>query len=161
MAHFTRATKRIRDYLIRDESQTSTEILNDERETETETETQSVEDEEINSNENTPMAKRRRSEKPPRLLDGKYFEISSLEDTKVVAICTICRESRKGHIDSTGNFMKHIKRSHSELEQEVKEHLKCINTKDDGVQRKVQKTIEQTLTKKCTTEDVSCFNLYN
>lgn len=99
MAPSTRAAKRIHDYLICDEAETYLET------------TAEVENEERISNDGEPMAKRRESEKPPRLLDGKYFEISKRENDKVEAICVICRESHKGHIDSTGNFSKHIKRS--------------------------------------------------
>lgn len=152
MARATRQTKRIHEYLIRDES-----IVNTIDEIQSEENT----NDDTNS-ETTAPAKRRRTEKPPRILDGKYFEIVKLEGTKVEALCTLCKKPRRGDIDSTGNFMKHIKQSHPELIDDVEAYRKQLD-EDDGnvtIQKKSQKTIQQMMMKKYTSEEVSCCDSY-
>lgn len=146
MARSTRQAKRIHEYLIRDETVINTIDEADQANTDANY---------TNSEESPTPAKRRRTEKPPRILDGKYFEIIKLEEGKVEAICTDCKKVSRGDIDSTGNFMKHIKRHHPTLIAEVEAYKKQLDEDKFTIQKKIQTTIEQTMMEKYTSEEVS------
>lgn len=107
----------------------------------------------------------------PKLLDGKYFTIATMENTKVTVTCNICGELRRGNITSTGNFMGHIRKHHKHLEDEVEKYkIKQGAMGDDeseGNARKRQKLIDD-MFKEFTPEQVNaskfiyfCFYFYD
>lgn len=145
MAGSTRSAKRIHDYLIRDEEHENEIVINTDTNAETDADTL------------LPVAKKSKIEKPPRLLDGKYFEITKLDGKKVEVLCMNCKKLLRGDINSTGNFMKHIKQSHPELTEEIESYRKRLENDNVANRNKSQKTIEQTIVKKCTIDDVSCW----
>lgn len=71
----------------------------------------------------TSVAKKKKTS-IPRLLDGKYFEITLQNDTKIEAKCMTCGKVRKVDIRSTGNFMEHYSNFHPTLVNEVEQHKK-------------------------------------
>lgn len=104
---------------------------------------------------NLPRAKRPRIE-IPKLLDGKYFTITKQDGFRVEATCSRCQTIRKGDINSTGNFMTHIRRKHPDLIEAVNLYKK---SKEDIIVTsvKTQKTLNEMM-KPYTTEEVQCFN---
>lgn len=100
------------------------------------------------------VAKKAKSDGIPKLLDGKYYKIIKRDNFKIEAKCTICGKLRKGDIKSTGNFMEHIRKSHSEMIQEVDSYKKFGNTDANDTLERKQNTIDK-LFKKCTAEEVS------
>lgn len=92
----------------------------------------------------------------PKLLDGKYFTIVTMENNKVDVTCNTCGEQRKGDIRSTGNFMTHIRKDHDHLVNEVEQYKskRGSTTDEEGNKRKRQKLIDDML-KGFTTEQVS------
>lgn len=62
-----------------------------------------------------PSKRRRLPTKIPRLLQSNYFTIESNVNGKVAVKCLICGELKKGDLNSTGNFLSHIKRKHPAL----------------------------------------------
>lgn len=100
------------------------------------------------------IAKRRRTEKPPRLLDGKFYVIIKQVGQKVDANCSACGKTRRGNIDSTGNFMKHIKQDHPELVDAANSYRKHVDEDDVDMPRKKQKTLPA-MFKRFTVEEVS------
>lgn len=105
----------------------------------------------MNFDQFTAPAKKARYEKLPRLLDGKYFEITKREGTKIEAVCTACKKLRKGNLTSTGNFMDHLRKSHPELVTEAESYKK--SGVKNVINDKTQKTIQDML-KKFTHEEV-------
>lgn len=99
-----------------------------------------------------PRAKKTKPDNVPRLLDGKYFTIIKQDGTRVEAECTICKKVRKGDVRSTGNFMEHLRKSHSEIVHEVAEHRKAAKT--DEKQGKFRNTVDEMMNK-FTLEEVS------
>lgn len=88
----------------------------------------------------------------PKLLDGRYFTIVKLENTKVEVICSICKRTRRGDLTSTGNFMDHIEKDHADFLDEVKRYRKSSVVS----KKNTQKTLPQMM-KKCTVEEVSLY----
>lgn len=76
----------------------------------------------LDENEIKPPEKKSRSH--PRILDGKYFEIQSIDDkNNVIATCTECKHPRRGQLTSTGNFLSHIRSKHPELGNDVEKYI--------------------------------------
>lgn len=67
-----------------------------------------------------PPAKKRRM---PRILDGTYYEIVSIDEDNVEAKCMGCDKIRKGNLKSTGNFIGHYRNAHSESIQALENYL--------------------------------------
>lgn len=66
----------------------------------------------------------RKKKKLPKILDGKIFEIVSIDDEeRVEAKCMECLEIRKGNAKSTENFKTHYKK-HSSRWPELEMYLK-------------------------------------
>lgn len=85
------------------------------------------------SSELETMQTNQANEKLPCILDGKFFVYSETESTKTkrVAICVSCRPKIvkiSGFINSTSNFVSHLKRRHGEgTYREYKNHLRNVN----------------------------------
>lgn len=45
----------------------------------------------------------------PLILKGEFFEVIQTNDKKVIAVCQMCKHEVKGQVDSTGNFLLHLK----------------------------------------------------
>lgn len=43
------------------------------------------------------------------LFDGNYYKITSSVDNKLIAECQLCNKTINGQLNSTGNFLSHIK----------------------------------------------------
>lgn len=57
------------------------------------------------------------------ILDGKFFKVVSIEGIKVSAKCSSCGRVIKGEINSTSNFVSHLRRLHADKEfAEYKEY---------------------------------------
>lgn len=67
-------------------------------------------------------------EKVPRILDGTFYTIESLERASgsLTAKCTQCNKCRKGNISSTGNFLSHYRSTHKDMLAELERHSKAI-----------------------------------
>ncbi|XP_055314626.1 uncharacterized protein LOC129575176 [Sitodiplosis mosellana] len=73
------------------------------------------------SSECVPPPKKK---KVPKILDGQFYEIISIdEEDRVIAKCTECLEIKKGNLKSTGNFKTHYKIHGSRL-KDLDEYLK-------------------------------------
>lgn len=79
---------------------------------------------EENNNDREQNAPKRAKTSVPRILDGKYFTIDSIDKGKVVAKCTKCGETKRGHLTSTGNFKSHYKIKHFSDNNKLSEYLK-------------------------------------
>lgn len=74
------------------------------------------------ANENSePDAKR---PKKPKVLDGTFFSIEKRDGDAVEATCSECQETKKGNVNSTGNFISHYKSKHAGRLNELKNYLK-------------------------------------
>lgn len=60
----------------------------------------------------------------PKIFDGKYYTIRNESGDNIEAICTVCKEVRKGNYFSTGNFFCHYKIKHSSMVDDMKLHTK-------------------------------------
>lgn len=60
----------------------------------------------------------------PKIFDGKYYEIQKDVDGCIEAVCTTCKEVKKGNYLSTGNFFSHYKLKHHSKLQELKAYTK-------------------------------------
>lgn len=89
------------------------------------------------SNQNIQPAKKQRS--VPRLLDGRYYVLEADNDGKIEARCTNCGELRKGHINSTGNFLNHYRTKHASMMTDVEQYINRTN--EVGDVKIVQSTI--------------------
>lgn len=78
-------------------------------------------DTETNKEEIAPPAKKKRS--TPRILDGTFYQVESIDGDNVVAKCKECDQSRKGSLKSTGNFLSHFRSAHSERSEELEKYL--------------------------------------
>lgn len=59
-----------------------------------------------------------KKKKLPKILDGTFYEIISIdEEDRVVAKCKECLEVKKGKGKSTGNFKTHYKTHDNRLEE--------------------------------------------
>lgn len=66
----------------------------------------------------------RKKAKIPKIFDGKFFEIVSIDDQeRVEAKCMECLEIKKGNVKSTGNFKTHYKKHTTRL-AELESYLK-------------------------------------
>lgn len=93
--------------------------------------------EESESENNENPAKRRRSTKLPKCLDGKYFVIQNWKsDVNIEAKCILCHKNEKfisAAINGTANLSRHIKTSHVEELESFNKHInnkKSLNTLD-------------------------------
>lgn len=68
----------------------------------------------------------------PKIFDGKYFVVQKIDSEKITASCKLCGCMRNGSIKSSGNFLSHLKRKHTEIYTDCKEYiaLKTLNSKD-------------------------------
>lgn len=63
--------------------------------------------------ENVHCTKKPRKEKePPKILKGRFYQITCQKEGKVWAKCTECDEIKKGDENSTGNFIAHYRSKH-------------------------------------------------
>lgn len=53
--------------------------------------------------------------KLPKILNGGYFTVTSINGDNVAAMCQTCKKSVLGSIKSTGNFRSHLKMHHWEV----------------------------------------------
>lgn len=60
----------------------------------------------------------------PRILDGKFFLILKNVDGKIEAMCTQCKESRKGQLTSSRNFKNHYRNKHASIVSVLEDYLK-------------------------------------
>lgn len=51
----------------------------------------------------------------PNMFDGKFYTGKMDENGNIKAICTVCNETKRGHISSTSNFIKHFKQNPDKL----------------------------------------------
>lgn len=70
--------------------------------------------------EPTPAKKQRLH---PRILDGTFYEIVSIDGDNIVAKCIECNKPRRGNLKSTGNFISHYRNAHQHLADNVEKYL--------------------------------------
>lgn len=70
----------------------------------------------------------------PKIFYGKYFSIISNDEGKIEARCIECREVKKGHVTSTGNFKNHYRSRHMTLVSEMESYLKSKGDETTGSQ---------------------------
>lgn len=75
--------------------------------------------------ENDKQTNEKRIKSVPKILDGKFFEITiRSSDNNVKARCTQCSTIRSGSIAGTGNFTRHYYEKHKERIEELYNHIK-------------------------------------
>lgn len=84
----------------------------------------SIDRENDENEENIPPTSKRAKTKTPRILDGTFYSIKSVDKGIVCAHCLECGELRKGNISSTGNFISHYKLKHKEKVHILSAYLK-------------------------------------
>lgn len=79
------------------------------------------------------------------ILDGKYFKVSKIDGNFVDATCQLCLpqlKKIKGRVDSSSNFVRHIKRLHPEKLKDYNSHKQ---SKKDSRLRKRSRTENEDL----------------
>lgn len=78
----------------------------------------------------------KKAKKIPKILDGKYFDVESIDTAgKLKAKCMTCNEIKSGKITSTGNYLKHYETRHELKFQELKIYTK---SKDENTKNQLQ-----------------------
>lgn len=79
----------------------------------------------------------KRQKKCPKILDGQYFEVRTRDEKthKVSAVCKLCGTMQKGSLASTGNFLQHVKKHHSEKSDEIYQYITSTNEKGPSQKR--------------------------
>lgn len=83
----------------------------------------------LNVDAQTEPLPKRMKKACPKLLDGHFFTLeTNIEsenfDGKIIAKCNECKETKKGLISSTGNFLSHYRTKHKDRVPEMEEYLK-------------------------------------
>lgn len=83
------------------------------------------------SNNASQPAKKSRNDslekEPPKILQGRFYEIIDRKNGKVTAKCKECNGIKKGTDSSTGNFIMHYKLKHPALTKTLNDYLKGID----------------------------------
>lgn len=84
----------------------------------------------------------KRTNADPKILDGTFFFIDIRNGDNVKAVCTTCGKSRSGSIKGTGNFTRHIRTEHPELNERMIQHItKSTNVLTSAGYSKLHKTV--------------------
>lgn len=76
-----------------------------------------------------PAKKTKHTKKePPKLLQGRFYEIVTIEGVKVAAKCKECQLIIKGSTGSTGNFKSHYKNVHPTLVSVLESVVKGVDS---------------------------------
>lgn len=117
---------------------------------------QNVSEDTTHSNEVVDVPPAKKQKKIPKILDGVYYVIESIDNEKVAAKCQECDTIIKGSITSTGNFKSHYKK-HTKEKKKLDEYLKQgHNTEIDEnaqVKKQTQPRMEDMLAKMAPVSD--------